>query len=71
MDIDLYTVGMEDSCANMRPMLANPEYMRGYNDARVDAGRPKLQPPSDNGSGKKLNPDLLKGAFAGRNWKNR
>jgi len=60
--VQSYDLGREDSLAGIRPQLSDEDYMRGYNDAHMDAGIPAVQPPSDSGSGKKLDPNLLKGA---------
>ena len=66
-----YDLGREDSLAGLRPQLPDEDYMMGYNDAQIDAGLPKMQAPSDSGRGKKLNPDLLKGARPGKHWSKR
>ncbi len=63
-----YDLGREDSLVGLRPQLPDEDYMMGYNDAQIDAGLPTMQPPSDSGRGKKLNPDLLKGARPGKYW---
>ena len=61
-----YNLGREDSFAGMRPQSSGKDYMRGYNEAQMDAGLPRMQAPSDSGRGKKLDPSKLKGAFAGK-----
>ena len=61
-----YDLGREDSFAGIRPQLPDEDYMRGYNDAQMDAGLPTMQAPSDSGRGKKLDPNLLKGALPGK-----
>jgi len=58
-----YNLGREDSFAGMRPQSSGKDYMRGYNEAQMDAGLPTMQAPSDSGRGKKLDPSKLKGAF--------
>ena len=68
---DAYSLGREDSLAGVRPQLPDGEYMRGYNEAQADAGLPAMQAPSDSGRGKKLDPNLLKGAFAGKHYRSR
>ena len=70
MDRQMYDQGREDSFAGIRPQIADKDYMMGYNEAQEDAGLPRLQPPSG-GRGKRLNPDLLKGALPGKRWKRR
>ena len=67
----MYDQGREDSFAGIRPQLPDGEYMRGYNEAQEDAGLPRMQPPSDSGRGKKLDPSKLKGAFAGKYYGSR
>jgi len=66
-----YNLGREDSFAGIRPQSSGKEYMRGYNEAQMDAGLPKMQAPSDSGRGKKLDPSKLKGAFAGKHYGSR
>jgi len=66
-----YDLGREDSFAGMRPQSSGKDYMRGYNEAQMDAGLPRMQPPSDSGRGKKLDPNKLKGAFAGKYYGSR
>ncbi len=61
-----YDLGREDSLAGIRPQLPDEDYMRGYNEAQMDAGMPTMQAPRDSGRGKKLDPDLLKGALPGK-----
>ncbi len=61
-----YDLGREDSLAGIRPQLPDEDYMRGYNEAQMDAGMPTMQAPSDSGKGKKLDPNLLKGALPGK-----
>ena len=68
---DTYGLGREDSLAGVRPQSGDKEYMRGYNEAQEDAGLPRMQPPSDSGRGKKLDPSKLKGAFAGKYYGSR
>ena len=63
-----YNLGREDSFAGMRPQSSGKDYMRGYNEAQMDAGLPTMQAPSDSGRGKKLDPSKLKGAFAGKHY---
>ena len=63
-----YNLGREDSFAGIRPQSSGKDYMRGYNEAQADAGLPRMQPPSDSGRGKKLDPSKLKGAFAGKHY---
>ena len=46
-----YDLGREDSFAGIRPQLPDEDYMRGYNDAQMDAGLPTMQAPSDSGKG--------------------
>ncbi len=58
-----YNLGREDSFAGIRPQSSGKDYMQGYNEAQMDAGLPRMQPPSDSGRGKKLDPSKLKGAF--------
>ena len=60
---DTYGLGREDSIAGMNPQSDDREYMRGYNEAQLDAGLPKVQPPSEPATAKKLDPNKLKGAF--------
>ena len=60
---DTYGLGREDSMAGMNPQSDDREYMRGYNEAQLDAGLPKVQPPSEPATAKKLDPNKLKGAF--------
>jgi hypothetical protein len=57
----MYDLGREDSFASIRPQSPDGDYMMGYNEAQSDAGLRRMQPPSG-GRGKKLDPDLLKGA---------
>tara|TARA_Y100001973_G_C5172100_1_gene319732 strand:+ start:500 stop:652 length:153 start_codon:yes stop_codon:yes gene_type:complete len=38
--------------------------MLGYNETQVASGKLSMQPPSDSGKGKRLDPDLLAGALA-------
>ena len=64
--VQSYDLGREDSLAGIRPQLPDEDYMRGYNDAQMDAGLPTMQAPSDSGRGKKLDPNLLKGALPGK-----
>ena len=64
--VQSYDLGREDSFAGIRPQLPDEDYMRGYNDAQMDAGLPTMQAPSDSGRGKKLDPNLLKGALPGK-----
>ena len=61
--VQSYDLGREDSFAGIRPQFPDEDYMRGYNDAQMDAGLPTMQAPSDSGRGKKLDPNLLKGAL--------
>lgn len=68
---DTYGLGREDSFAGVRPQSDDKEYMRGYNEAQEDAGLPRMQPPSDSGRGKRLDPNKLKGAFAGKYYGSR
>ena len=70
-EVSMYDQGREDSFAGLRPQFPDEEYMRGYNEAQVDAGLPKMQAPSDSGRGKKLDPSKLKGAFAGKYYGSR
>ena len=65
---DAYALGREDSLAGIRPQLPDEDYMMGYNEAQADAGLQTMQPPTDSGRGKKLDPDLLKGARPGKHW---
>ena len=67
----MYDQGREDSLAKIRPQLPDEEYMRGYNEAQADAGLPTMQAPSDSGRGEKLDPNKLKGAFAGKYYGSR
>ena len=67
----MYDQGREDSLAGIRPQLPDEDYMMGYNEAQTDAGLPKMQAPSDSGRGKKLDPNTLKGAFAGKYYGSR
>ena len=60
--VQSYDLGREDSLAGIKPQLPDEDYMRGYNEAQMDAGLPTMQAPSDSGRGKKLDPNLLKGA---------
>ena len=60
---DTYGLGREDSIAGINPQSNDKEYMRGYNEAQLDAGLPKVQPPSEPATAKKLDPNKLKGAF--------
>ena len=60
---DTYGLGREDSLAGMNPQSDDQEYMRGYNEAQLDSGLPKVQPPSEPATAKKLDPSKLKGAF--------
>ena len=64
--VQSYDLGREDSLAGIRPQLPDEDYMRGYNDAQMDAGLPTMQAPGDSGRGKKLDPNLLKGALPGK-----
>ena len=64
--VQSYDLGREDSLAGIRPQLPDEDYIRGYNDAQMDAGLPTMQAPSDSGRGKKLDPNLLKGALPGK-----
>ena len=64
--VQSYDLGREDSLAGIRPQLPDEDYMRGYNDAQMDAGLPTMQAPSDSGRGKKLDPNILKGALPGK-----
>lgn len=68
---NLYNQGREDSITGIRPQFPEEEYMMGYNEAQVEAGLPKMQAPSDSGRGKKLDPSILKGAFAGKYYGSR
>ena len=70
-EVDSYDLGREDSLAGIRPQLPDEDYMMGYNEAQADAGLPTMQAPSDSGSGKSLDPDLLKGAKPGKHWGSR
>ena len=70
-EVTMYDQGREDSFAGIRPQLPDAEYMMGYNEAQEDAGLPRMQPPSDSGRGKKLDPRKLKGAFAGKYYGSR
>jgi hypothetical protein len=65
VDQNTYELGREDSFAGISPQLPDKDYMMGYNEAQVDAGLPTIQSPSDSGSGKKLDPSLLKHAVIG------
>ena len=67
----MYDQGREDSLAKIRPQLPDEEYMRGYNEAQADAGLPTMQAPSGSGRGKKLDPNKLKGALAGKYYGSR
>lgn len=67
-EVDSYDLGREDSFAGIRPQLPDEDYMMGYNEAQADAGLPTMQAPSDSGRGKKLDPNLLKGAKPGKRW---
>ena len=67
-DVSMYDLGREDSLAGTRPQLPDGDYMMGYNEAQADAGLPTMQPPSDSGRGKKLDPSKLKGALAGKHY---
>ena len=67
-EVSMYDQGREDSLAKIRPQLPDEEYMRGYNEAQADAGLPTMQAPSDSGRGKKLDPNKLKGALAGKHY---
>lgn len=60
---DTYGLGREDSLAGMNPQSADQEYMRGYNEAQLDSGLPKVQPPSEPATANKLDPNKLKDAF--------
>ena len=68
---NLYNQGREDSITGICPQFPEEEYMMGYNEAQVEAGLPKMQAPSDSGRGKKLDPSILKGAFAGKYYGSR
>ena len=70
-EVSMYDQGREDSFAGIRPQFPDEDYMRGYNEAQMDAGLPKMQAPSDSGRGKKLDPNTLKGAFAGKYYGSR
>ncbi len=61
---DLYSLGCQDSFAGIRPQLSDDKYMLGYNETQVASGKLSMQPPSDSGKGKRLDPDLLAGALA-------
>jgi len=67
----MYDQGREDSFADLRPQFPDDDYMMGYNEAQTDAGLPTMQPPSDSGRGKPLDPNLLKGALPGKHWSRR
>ena len=67
----MYDLGREDSFAGIRPQLPDEDYMAGYNEAQMDAGMPTMQPPTDSGRGKPLDPNLLKGAKPGKYWSSR
>ena len=67
-EVSAYNLGREDSFAGIRPQLPDEDYMMGYNEAQADAGLPTMQAPSDSGRGKKLDPNLLKGALPGKKW---
>jgi hypothetical protein len=61
--VQSYDLGHEDSLAGIRPQDSDEDYMRGYNEAQMDSGLPEMQPPSDSGTGRKLDPSLLKHAY--------
>ena len=63
MDQQSYDLGREDSLASINPQMSDENYMMGYNEAQMDMGMPSVQPPSDSGRGKRLNPDDLKHAY--------
>ena len=70
-EVSMYDQGREDSFAGIRPQFPDEDYMMGYNEAQEDAGLPRMQAPSDSGRGKKLDPNKLKGALAGKYYGNR
>jgi len=70
-EVSMYDQGREDSLAGIRPQLPDEDYMMGYNEAQTDAGLPTMQAPSDSGRGKKLDPNKLKGALAGKHYRSR
>lgn len=70
-EVSMYDQGREDSLAGIRPQFPDEDYMMGYNEAQMDGGLPKMQPPSDSGRGKKLDPRKLKGALAGKYYGSR
>ena len=70
-EVSMYDQGREDSLAGIRPQFPDEDYMMGYNEAQMDAGLLKMQPPSDSGRGKKLDPRKLKGALAGKYYGSR
>ena len=70
-EVSMYDQGREDSLSGIRPQLPDADYMMGYNEAQMDAGLPKMHAPSDSGRGKKLDPNKLKGALAGKHYGSR
>ena len=63
IDQQSYDLGREDSLASINPQMSDEDYMMGYNEVQMDMGMPSVQPPSDSGRGKRLNPDELKYAY--------
>jgi len=61
LDQQSYDLGREDAFAGIEPQLPNQDYMMGYNEVSDDDSS-QAQPPSD-GSGKPLDPNILKGAY--------
>jgi|1_EtaG_2_1085319.scaffolds.fasta_scaffold02160_3 hypothetical protein len=66
-EVSSYDIGREDSLGSVPAQDNDPDYMRGYNDARVDMGASPVEPPGE-GSGEPLDPNLLQYAYVGKNW---
>jgi hypothetical protein len=61
---DMYTIGREDALGGVPPQDDEPDYMMGYNEVLMDLGEPIVEPPAP-GSGKPLDPAMLKHAHVG------
>tara|TARA_Y100000034_G_scaffold120696_1_gene163951 strand:+ start:334 stop:624 length:291 start_codon:yes stop_codon:yes gene_type:complete len=59
-----YDMGREDAIAGLPPQDDTDDYMWGYNEVLTDMGRETVEPPAP-GSGKPLDPAMLKHAHVG------
>ena len=64
-EVDEFAWGYDDATSGGPPQSDSQEYMDGYNDSRMTQGLDQFMAPAP-GSGKPLDPSVLKNAFSSR-----